>query len=70
MTDMMKAMALWGLCGSATLAAMPVAARTLEVGEGRDYKLPSAAIAAAGEGDHVVLAPGQYSIARWFASAT
>jgi Right handed beta helix region len=35
-------------------------ARTLEVGAGKEYKLPSAAIAAAHDGDHVDIQPGEY----------
>lgn len=44
------------------LLALPglAAARTLEVGPGKAYKLPSEAIAAASDGDHVVIAPGEY----------
>lgn len=36
------------------------AARTLEVGGGKGYKLPSEAIAAAADGDRVLIAPGEY----------
>jgi hypothetical protein len=57
---MLKPIALCGFIGGALLAATPAASRTLEVGAGKEYALPSAAIAAAHEGDHVVLAPGQY----------
>ena len=35
-------------------------AKTLEVGKGKTYALPSAAAAAAGSGDHIVIYPGQY----------
>lgn len=35
-------------------------AATLEVGAGKKYALPSAAIAAAAAGDHVLIAPGTY----------
>ena len=35
-------------------------ARTLEVGAGRAFAMPSAAAAAAGPGDHIVIYPGQY----------
>lgn len=37
------------------------AARTLEVGQGRDYGVPSAAAAAARDGDTVLIAPGEYA---------
>lgn len=40
--------------------AAPAAARTLEVGESREYKLPSDAIRAAKDGDRVVIDPGEY----------
>ena len=40
--------------------AMPALARTLEVGPGKTYKLPSEAAAAAAEGDRIVVAPGEY----------
>jgi len=50
---------------AALLAASPVsvtqaAARTLTVGEGKDYALPSAAIDAAGDNDTVLIEPGTY----------
>ncbi len=38
----------------------PAGARTLLVGQGRDYRLPSEALAAAAEGDVVSVAPGEY----------
>ncbi len=41
-------------------AAAPAQAKTLEVGADKQYKQPSAAIAAAGTGDHVVIQPGEY----------
>jgi hypothetical protein len=44
----------------AVVGNTPTQARTLEVGAGKAYALPSVAIAAASEGDHVVVAPGQY----------
>jgi hypothetical protein len=46
----------------ALLLSLPglAAARTLEVGVGKTYKLPSDAIAVAGDGDHVVISPGEY----------
>jgi hypothetical protein len=40
--------------------AGPAAARTLEVGPGRAYALPSLAAAAAQDGDRVVISPGRY----------
>lgn len=42
------------------LAAAPAAARTLEVGPGRQYRMPSEAAAAAADGDRIVVAPGEY----------
>ncbi len=49
----------------ATLACVAIssfgaAAKTLEVGAGRAFAMPSAAAAAAGPGDHIVIYPGQY----------
>jgi hypothetical protein len=40
--------------------SLPAAARTLEVGEGREFKLPSEAIRAAKDGDRVLIHPGEY----------
>jgi hypothetical protein len=40
--------------------ALPASARTLEVGPGRQFALPSQAAAVAQDGDKVVIAPGQY----------
>ena len=42
------------------LAALPAGARTLEVGPGKPYAQPSQAAAAARDGDHVVIAAGEY----------
>jgi nitrous oxidase accessory protein NosD len=42
------------------LLAATAQARTLEVGAGKEYKLPSAAIAAAQDGDLVAIQPGEY----------
>ncbi len=44
----------------ALILATPALARTLEVGPGRAYALPSEAAAAARDGDRVVIAPGEY----------
>ncbi|MBV8401423.1 MAG: hypothetical protein JOZ17_22260 [Acetobacteraceae bacterium] len=41
-------------------AAFPVYARTLEVGPGKPYGRPSEVAAAAGPGDRVVIAAGEY----------
>jgi hypothetical protein len=41
-------------------AALPAAAATLEVGAGKAYPAPSAAAAVAHDGDHIVIAAGQY----------
>jgi hypothetical protein len=38
----------------------PAEAKTLEVGPNKPYKMPSEAIAAAADGDRVVIAPGEY----------
>jgi hypothetical protein len=48
------------LCAAFLLGAPSVMAATLEVGTGKTYAAPSAAIAAAKAGDHVVIAPGEY----------
>jgi hypothetical protein len=40
--------------------ALPAGARTFEVGPGKQFAQPSQAAAAAQDGDHVVIAPGQY----------
>jgi hypothetical protein len=40
--------------------AVPALAATLEVGAGKNYPAPSAAAAAAHDGDHIVIAPGEY----------
>jgi hypothetical protein len=53
---LMRAMAALALMA----AALPAAAATLEVGEGKQYPAPSAAAAVAKDGDHVVIAPGEY----------
>jgi Right handed beta helix region len=57
---MLKPIALCGFLSGVVLAVAPAASRTLEAGAGKAYALPSAAIAAADEGDRVVVAPGQY----------
>jgi hypothetical protein len=48
------------LLALAPLAAPPAAARTLEVGENREFKMPSEAIRVAKDGDRVVIDPGEY----------
>jgi len=48
------------LGGLLALAALNVQARTLEVGEGKAYKMPSLAAAAARDGDVVKIYPGEY----------
>jgi hypothetical protein len=51
------------------LLAVPAAGRVLEVGPGRTYPTPSAAAAAARDGDEVAIAPGEYfDCAVWQAS--
>ena len=49
-----------GLVAAVALAAPAAAARTLEVGPGKHYALPSAAIRDAHDGDRVLIAAGQY----------
>ena len=44
----------------ACLISFSARARTLEVGADKEYKTPSAAIAAAQDGDHVDIQPGEY----------
>lgn len=46
--------------GALAQGAGPAAPRTLEVGEEREFKLPSEAIRAAKDGDRVVIDPGEY----------
>lgn len=49
-------------------AALPAAAATLEVGAGKKYAQPSAAAAVAQNGDHIVIAAGEYfDCAVWHA---
>jgi len=43
-----------------TQCAAPAGARTLQVGESREYKAPSDAIRAAQNGDRIVIDPGEY----------
>lgn len=50
--------AILGVCFAIYCA--PAGARTLDVGPGRAYPLPSAAIAAALPGDTIMIAPGEY----------
>ncbi len=49
-----------GAAALALLLALPAAAATLEVGEGKKFAAPSAAAAVAQAGDHIVIAPGEY----------
>ncbi len=51
---------LTALAGLLALSAVCAQARTLEVGEGQSYKLPSLAAAAARDGDVVKIHPGEY----------
>jgi hypothetical protein len=46
--------------GLAAALSTPALAATLEVGPGKTYEMPSAAAAAAHDGDHIVIAPGSY----------
>ena len=49
--------------------AAPAGARTLEVGPDKPLKQPSEAAAAAGDGDHIIIAPGEYfDCAVWHAN--
>jgi hypothetical protein len=52
--------AIRGLLAAALIGSVPAAARTLTVGSGRDYKLPSEAFAAAHDGDTILIGPGEY----------
>jgi len=51
---------LRALLASALLATAPAAARELTAGPGREFDLPSKAIAAATDGDTVLIEPGTY----------
>jgi len=60
---------LAALAGLLALIALNTQARTLEVGEGKAYKMPSLAAAAARNGDVVKIYPGEYfDCAVWEAS--
>ena len=48
------------LAVSALFMSAGASARTLEVGQGKQYSAPSAAIAAAQDGDKIAIYPGQY----------
>jgi hypothetical protein len=54
------AAALACTCLLAPCLPAPTLAATLEVGPGKTYEMPSAAAAAAHDGDHIVIAPGSY----------
>ena len=57
----------WGLLAAAL--ACPAAARTLEVGPGKEFDRPSAAARAAFDGDTVLIEPGEYyDCAIWSAA--
>ena len=57
----------WGLLAAAL--ACPAAARTLEVGPGKEFDRPSAAARAAFDGDTVLIEPGEYyDCAAWSAA--
>jgi hypothetical protein len=49
-----------GLFIAALLLAVPAGAATLEVGADKQYKMPSEAIAKAGDGDTILIQPGEY----------
>ncbi|GAC1345352.1 MAG: hypothetical protein NVSMB18_24890 [Acetobacteraceae bacterium] len=53
-------MRLLAWAAPALVLAASAQARTLEVGSGKAYALPSAAAAAAQEGDHIQIQPGHY----------
>src|SRR5271166_737797 len=55
-----RSIALCLMLGACTLAE-PAAPRTLEVGPGKPYRLPSQAVTAASDGDRIVIAPGTYA---------
>ncbi len=49
-----------GLLAAALLLSSPAVARTLSVGDGREYKLPSDALGAAHDGDTILIGAGEY----------
>ena len=51
---------LLGVAVIAVCVAGSAGARTLEVGAGKEYKLPSDAAAAAKAGDRILIQPGEY----------
>lgn len=53
--------AAWALTTLAFCLSSPTMAATLQVGPGMPYRLPSAAAAAAHDGDHIKIAAGSYS---------
>ncbi len=63
-TDTMsRSLICWTLIGSAAIGLFSSAvaqARTLDVGAAQEFKLPSAAAAAARDGDHIAIQPGEY----------
>lgn len=50
----------------AALAATPARARTLEVGPGKPFANPSEAAASAQDGDHIIIARGEYVDCAWW----
>ena len=55
-----RALLAAALLAAAAASPAPAQAEVLSVGKDKPYKLPSAAIAAAKEGDHVAIEPGEY----------
>jgi hypothetical protein len=59
---------VFGVLAAGVALAAPLRAATLEVGEGKKYAVPSAAAAVAENGDHIVIAAGEYfDCAVWHA---
>ena len=52
--------AIHGLLVAALIGSFPAAARTLTVGNGGEFNLPSEAFAAAHDGDTILIGPGEY----------
>jgi hypothetical protein len=67
--DVGRAAAVLALVAGVLAMAAPARAVTLEVGEGKHYPTPSAAAEVARDGDHIVIAKGEYfDCAIWRAS--
>jgi hypothetical protein len=58
--DEMRRLQFGTMLGLGILLCASAHARTLEVGANKPYREPSAAVAAAADGDRIVIAPGEY----------